>query len=203
MKKIVLLLCICGLFSCERYEPNIGGNSSGSSSSSSNINNGGGCTSKIRVYNDSEYYKYSYSVDGETPFTLSPKTYADMYVKAGVVNVKCKQLNGYPLTGKYEYKVAEYNTNYTIKCATINNNIKYPLLYTLRIINNDSSHRYEISINNGQCISKFILGTKKYIDLTLDAGYYNIQAEQLDWILWPTDYEHDINLNQNTKIQYK
>lgn len=71
--------------------------------------------------------------------------------------------------------------------------------YELKVINKDASHRYEIEIDNGFYTS-VIVGKKSTVVCNLPAGYHNIKLNQLDYILYPTNYEYGVNLYSNKSI---
>ncbi|MED9995715.1 MAG: hypothetical protein UFP03_02855 [Paludibacteraceae bacterium] len=196
MKKLLLFVCLLALFTaCEKYVPTYGSNNDSGHSSVA------GAT-KIRITNQSDYFTYKYNVNNKVQMVIEPGEYADLNVDPGTVLIAAMQQNGYPTIGKYKGMAATYTNSFTCPLGSFKT-IGIPTFYKLRINNNDSSHRYKVTINGGNFIESFIIGTNKYVIVELDAAYYNIQGEQLDWILWPTDYKHDIYLNQNIEINYK
>lgn len=192
MKKLLFIaLTAACLIGCEKYDPIINGNTN----TNTNTN-----TKKIKIVNKSTLYSYTYSVDYHDNFVLDPGEFCDMYVNSNI-NIIAYQNDGFPTTGKYKDKIATYNNDFTLTESYTE--ISIPSFATLRLENKDSSHRYKITINHATHIKQFILEKNSYVDLDLDMAYYNVKAEQLDWILWPTDYNDDIYLNKNTKLTYQ
>lgn len=195
MKKL-LFICLIALFTaCEKYVPNYGINNG------TNTNQVVGVT-KIRVTNESKYFTYKYNVDNEVEMIIEPGEFADLNVNPGTVVIGAMQLNGYPTTGKYTDMRSTYTNSFNCPLGSFKE-IGIPTFNNLRINNNDNTHRYKVTINDGNFIKSFIIDANKYVVLNLDAAYYNVQGEQLDWILWPSNYNYDIYLNKNTEINFK
>lgn len=217
MRKIVFILfaavCLAGCGNDNEPTPPTNNDNSNNSSNNditntpSNPSNNPSYTrtySTVAFINESQCSSYKYYIDDVYITELLPGGWYEYKILSGTHNIKSIQSTGFPSSGKYAGKSVKFSDDIRLKGDEL---FKYSLTHLKRDLtftNSDTSHRYRITVNDGKCITPFIIKSGETITLyQLDCAYYNIKAEQLDWILYPSDYENDIYLDNNKTITYK
>lgn len=152
------------------------------------------------LFSNKALFEYDFYVDDKFVKTLRPNEACNYEIKSGTYEVKMIQVYGEPAKGDFAGKKIKLRSSITLdpneyKAFT------HSSATTLKIINTDKKHRYEIIINGGTVILPFAIAAGGSVEIPLDQAYYNIEMNQLDWILWPTNYEKDIYIDNSYEIK--